>query len=142
MDAGLFNRIPLMPLFLLWLTYALLGWDLSAHHIIWLVGIFVAAVVLAVLWKSNSWLDHLIRFGSQTLILVLILTTSVALVATWSLLLNFFLMPFATTILANIEMRFAGFNKLDRFLILSLLAGFGLAVGETIDLVIVPSSRY
>lgn len=142
MDAGLFNRIPLMPLVLLWLTYALLGWDLSAHHIIWLMGIFVAAVVLAVLWKSNSWLEYLIRFGSQTFVLVLILTTSVALVATWSLLLNFFLMPFATTILANIEMRFAGFNKLDRFLILSLLAGFGLAVGETIDLVIVPSSRY
>lgn len=142
MNIGYFNRVPLQPLVLLWLAYAWLGWYLSVNHIIWLVGAFVAALVLAVVWRSISWLEHLIKFGSKTLVVVLVLSASIALIATWSLFSTFIIMPLATTLLAEMELRFAGFSKRDTLLLLTVLAGFGLTMGEAIDIVLLPSGRY
>ncbi|MEA5604617.1 hypothetical protein [Nostoc sp. UHCC 0252] len=142
MNIEFFNRIPLMPLLLLWLAYALLGWYLAAHHIIWLVGAFIAAIVIAVVRKSIFWLERLVEFGSQALVVILFLSISITLVATWSFLLRLFLIPLATTLLADLEMRFSGFNKLDSFWILTVLAVLGLIVGELIDILLFPSSRY
>jgi hypothetical protein len=142
MNIKYFNTMPVMPLGLLWLAYALLGWHLAAHHIVWLVGAFVAVVVLALVSKSIFWLEALVRFGSQTLVVVLILSSSIALIATWSLLISLFLLPLITTILANVEMRFAGFSELYTFLIITSLAVLGLGIGEMIDVVVFPSSRY
>ncbi|MBD2163482.1 hypothetical protein H6G04_03595 [Calothrix membranacea FACHB-236] len=141
MNIEFYSKIPWMPLGLLWLAYALLGWYLAAHHIIWLVGGFIAAVALAIVRKSIYWLESLINFGSQTLIVVLFLSLSIAIVATWSLLFSLFLIPVATTLLADLELRFAGFNKVDAFLVLTILAVLGLVVGETIDILLLPSSR-
>ncbi len=131
-----------MPLVLLWLAYTLLGWYLAANHIVWLVGAFVAAMVIVIVRKSTSWLERLVEFGSQTLAVILFLSISIAFVATWSLLLRLFLIPLATTILADLEMRFSGFNKLDSFWILTVIAVLGLVIGELIDILLFPSSRY
>jgi len=131
-----------MPLVLLWLAYTLLGWYLAAHHIIWLVGAFVAAMVIAVVRKSISWLERLVEFGSKTLAVILFLSISIAFVATWLLLLRLFLIPLATTLLADLEMRFSGFDKLDSFWILTVIAILGLVIGELIDILLFPSSRY
>jgi hypothetical protein len=142
MNIGFFNRTPWMPLVLIWLAYALLGWYLSVHHIIWFVGAFVVCVVLAIIGKTISWLEALVDFGSQTLVVVLFLSLSITLIETWSLLFSLFLMPLATTLLADLEMRFAGFSQTDRFLVLTILAVLGLVIGETIDAVFFPSVRY
>jgi len=146
MNIAFFSRIPWLPLILLWLVYALLGWDLSAHHIVWLVGVFVAAVALAVAWKSSPVLNRLVELGSQglfvLLIISLIISASVALAATWSLLFTLIVMPLAATVLAEVEMRFAGFNKLDTLVVLTMLAGFGLGLGEIVDIKLLPSIRY
>lgn len=146
MNVGFLSMIPWRPLVLLWLAYALMGWYLSAHHIVWLVGAFVASVALAVAWKSSPLLERLVRFGSQgwfvILIISLIISTSVALVATWSILLTLIVIPLVTTFLAKVEMRLAGFSQIDTFLFLTILAGFGLGLGEMIDLVLLPSIRY
>lgn len=131
-----------MPLVLLWLAYTLLGWYLAAHHIIWLVGSFVAAMVIAVARKSISWLERLVEFGSKTLAVILFLSISIAFVATWSLLLRLFVIPLATTLLADLEMRFSGLNKLDSFWILTVIAILGLVIGELIDILLFPSRRY
>ncbi|WP_416212799.1 hypothetical protein [Nostoc sp. LEGE 12450] len=131
-----------MPLVLLWLAYTLLGWYLAANHIVWLVGAFIAAMVIVIVRKSTSWLERLVEFGSQTLAVILFLSISIAFVATWSLLLRLFIIPLATTILADLEMRFSGFNKLDSFWILTVIAVLGLVVGELIDILLFPSSRY
>ncbi|MBW4565525.1 MAG: hypothetical protein KME32_31475 [Mojavia pulchra JT2-VF2] len=137
-----FSKIPLIPLALLWLAYALLGWYLAAHHIIWLAGAFITVVAIAVARKSITWLERLLNVGSQTLVVILSLSISIAVIATWSLIFSLFLIPIATTILADLEMRFAGFRKLDSFLILTILAIFGLVVGEMIDILLLPSSRF
>ncbi|AUT03547.1 hypothetical protein CLI64_25825 [Nostoc sp. CENA543] len=136
------HRIPILSLILLWLAYAILGWYLAAHHIIWLVGGFIATIAIAVVRRSVSWLESLVSLGSRTLVVILVLSTSIALVATWSLLFSLFLIPIASTLLADLEMRFAGFNKRDSFWILTFLAATGLLVGEIIDLSILPSIRY
>ncbi|MBH8552041.1 hypothetical protein I8751_06565 [Nostocaceae cyanobacterium CENA357] len=142
MNVGFFNRFPVMPLVLLWLAYALLGWYLAAHHIIWFMGAFVVAVAIAIVRKSITWLEGLVAFGSRTLVVILFISASIAFVETWSLLFSLFVIPLATTWLADLEMRFAGFNKVDSFWILTVLAGFGLIVGEIVDILLLPSSRF
>jgi hypothetical protein len=134
--------MPWISLALLWLAYALLGWYLAVHHIIWLAGGFITAVALVIARKSIVWLEQLFTFGSQTLVIVLFLSISIATVETWSIILSLFLIPVATTFLADLEMRFAGFSKIDSFLVLTLLAVSGLFVGEMIDVLLLPSSRY
>ena len=131
-----------MSLIFLWLAYALLGWHLSANHIVWLVGAFVTIVVLAVIRKSIFWVESLINVKSQLLSLILVLSAAIGLIATWSILFELFLLPLATTVLADLEMRISGFSPIDSFLVLTILAAFGLAVGETIDILFLPSLRY
>lgn len=58
MNVGFLSRSPWLPLVLLWLAYALLGWYLSAHHIVWLLGAFVAVLSLAVASKSSPLLER------------------------------------------------------------------------------------
>ncbi len=142
MNVEFFNSIPLKPLVLLWLAYTLLGWYLAAHHIIWLVGAFIAAIVIAVVRKSISWLECLVEFGSKTLVVILFLSISIAFIATWSILFQLFIIPLATTLLADLEMRFSGYNKVDSFWVLTVLAILGLIVGEVIDILLFRSSRY
>lgn len=142
MNVEFFKRVPLQPLILLWLAYTWLGWYLSVHHIIWLVGAFVVALVLGVVWRSISWVERLIKSGSKSLIVVVALSASVALVATWSLFITFIIIPLATTVLAEIELRFSGFSKKDTLLLLTLTASLGLVVGEVIDIILLSSSSY
>lgn len=136
-----------LPLVLLWLAYALLGWYLSAYHLIWLIGAFVVAVTLAVTRKSRFWLEPLLKFACQgmaaTLILSLILSMSIALVTTnASTLISLIGLILLTTFFSEIAMSFAGFNKMNTLLFLILLAGFGLGLGEIIDVLVFPSIRY
>lgn len=136
------SRISWLPLVLLWLAYALVGWYLSAHHLVWFVGAFVAALGLAVAWKSSPLLKGLVRFTFQGWVVILIISTSVALAVIWSILVTLIVIPLVTTILAKLEMRFVGLSKLDTFLFLTVIAGFGLGVGKIIDIILLPSMRY
>ena len=146
MNTTFLSKTPWLSLLLLWLTYALLGWYLSAHHIVWLVGVFVAAVALALTWKSKPWLEHLMEFASQGLFVVLIISLifsiSVSLALTRSLLLALIVVPIVITFLAELEMRFAGLSKFNAFLFLIIIAVLGLGLGEMVDIVFLPSMRY
>ncbi|MFB2768785.1 hypothetical protein ACE1AT_05760 [Pelatocladus sp. BLCC-F211] len=142
MNIEFFHQFPLTTLVLHWLAYAFLGWYLSVHHIVWLVGVLVVALVLTLVGRSLSWLNRLLNYGSQVLIVTVVLSASVIVVAILPLFFTFIVTPLATTVLAEIELRFAGFSKRDALLFLTLLAVLGLAVGETIDIMFLPSSRY
>lgn len=140
------SKIPWLSLSLFSLTYALIGWYLSAHHIVWLVGAFVATAALAITWKSSPLLTKLVEFCSQGLIVILVtsmvISMLVALAVTWSMLLKLFVVPLAATFLAEIEMESAGFCQINKFLFLATLAGLGLSIGEAIDIGLIPSIRY
>lgn len=139
------SRIPPLPLVALWLAYVLLGWYLSFNHIFWLAGALVAAGALTLSWKSLVWLDRLFQFASPGLLVILallMLYISLALATAWTILIPIIAIPLSVTFLANVEMRFAGFSKLNTFLLLAAIAGFGLGFGEIIDLLFLSSIRY
>ncbi len=146
MNVEFLSRFSWFSLVLLWLAYALMGWYLSAHHIVWVVGIFIASVALYVASKSNPLLERLISFCYQGFLAVLFISfmvsISIALAITCSMLWTLIFMPIITTVLAELEMRFAGFRKIDTFWILTVFATLGLSMGEITDIVLLPSSRY
>lgn len=141
-----FFKLPRLALITLWLAYAFLGWYLSAHHIIWLVGAFITSVALAVVWKSSPLLERFTSLGSQGLFVVvsisLIISLSVASAITWTTSFTLFVIPFVSMVLAQVEMSFSGFDKLSTFLCLMFIATTGLAFGEVVDVNIFPSNRY
>ncbi len=144
MNIGLLKRIPWSPLMFLWLAYALLGWYLSFYHIFWFVGAFVAVVGLALSWKSIAALERITKLASQGFLIILamlLLCVLWALAATWSILVPIIVIPLALTFLANAEMRFAGFSRLNTLLFLTVIAGLGLGFGEIIDLLFLASSH-
>ncbi len=147
MNIDFFKRNTSLSLLLLWIAYAFLGWYLSAHHIIWLVGIFIATVPLFVGSKNNSLFERSLSFFSPSLFVVFTISLIVsillfALAVTRSILLPLIIIPLATTVLAELEMRLTDLNKLNAFVILTVIAGFGLVVGEMIDIMLLASSRY
>jgi hypothetical protein len=144
MNVGRLSSIPWLPLVFLWLAYFLLGWYLSAYHIFWFVGALVAAVALALSWKSIAALERIVKLASQEVLLILVmlmLSVLLVLAATWSILIPIIVMPLAITFLANVEMRFAGFSRLNTLLCLAVLAGLGLGLGEIIDLLFLSSTH-
>jgi hypothetical protein len=147
MNIDFFKRNTSLSLLLLWIAYAFLGWYLSAHHIIWLVGIFIATVPLFVGSKNSSVFERSLSFFSSRLFVGFTISLIVsilifALAVTRSILLPLTIIPLATTVLAELEMRLTGLNKLNTFVILTVIAGFGLVVGEMIDIMLLESSRY
>jgi hypothetical protein len=135
-------KIPVKSLILVCFAYSWLGWYLAAYHIVWLVGSVVTVSVLAVIGQTTSWLESLIKFGSRTLVVILFLSVSIAFVASWSIIFSLVLMPLATAMLADMELRFAGLSRSDRFLLIVISAGLSLGFGETVDLFFLPSVRY
>lgn len=145
MNIEFIGKIPVLSLVALLLSYALLGWYLSAYHIFWLVGACVAGIALAISWKSLTWLERLVRFSSRGLFVILILlviSVLFALVTSLSVLIPIVLMPIITMVLAEVEMRFTGIDKGSRLCFLIILAGFALGLGEIIDILLLPSNRY
>jgi hypothetical protein len=142
MNFNVFALTPVKSLLLLGFAYTWLGWYLSAHHIVWLVGSFVTVFVIAVIYQTTSWLDWLAEIGSRILVVVLFLSITIATVVSWSIIFSLILMPLATIMLTNMELRFAGLTKSDRFLIIIIFAGLSLGFGEFVDIAFLPCVRY
>lgn len=143
MNLVFFKKMPLLSLALVCLAYALLGWYLAAHHLFWLVGAFMAALSLTIVWKNIIWLEKLEKYTFLTWIVALMVSVSIALIGThWILLSGLIILLLATTILANIEIHLAGFTKQEKFWILIISVGLGLVIGEIVDIAVLPSMRY
>lgn len=146
MDTELPSRRPWFALILLGLSYMVLGWHLSAHHIFWLLGIFVIGVTLITAWKSNPILESLVWLATRRLFVVVSMTlffsVLVTLALTQPMLLPLIFLPLVALLYAELEMKAIGFNQTDIFLCSVTMAGLGLVVGEAVDLWLVPSMRY
>jgi hypothetical protein len=139
-------KIPWLSCVILWLAYALLGWYLSANHIIWLVGAFVGFLSLTIAWQRNPLFKRLIRLSSQGLFIVIIASIILSILLTsaitWTTSFNLFFIPCVATILAQIESSFVGLDKVQAFLFLIVVAGCGLIVGEIVDLTIFSPQKH
>lgn len=137
---------PWFALTLLGGEYVLLGWYLAAHHVFWLIGTFILVTTLAVIWKKNPILEFLVWFINQQVLVVIgisfLFSVLIAMAFVKPVLLSLSLLPLVTLLYAILEMRMAEFRQSDVFLWAVIITGFGLGLGEVIDLFITPSMRY
>ncbi|MBD2339506.1 hypothetical protein H6G64_21265 [Calothrix sp. FACHB-156] len=147
MNIDLSKKITSLSLLLLCVAYAFFGWYLSAYHIIWLVGSFIATVVFFGGRKNSSLFDRALSFFLPSSLAIFLISLIVSIIL-FALAVNspilgiLIITPLATTVLAELEMRLTGLNKLNAFVILTVIGGFGLVLGEIIDVVLVSSTRY
>ncbi|MBD2211807.1 hypothetical protein H6G27_18305 [Nostoc linckia FACHB-104] len=147
MNIDLSKKITSLSLLLLCVAYAFFGWYLSAYHIIWLVGSFIATVVFFGGRKNSSLFERALSFFLPSSLAIFLISLIVSIIL-FALAVNspilgiLIITPLATTVLAELEMRLTGLNKLNALVILTVIAGFGLVLGEMIDVVLVPSTRY
>jgi hypothetical protein len=147
MDGAKFLQFPWTSLWLVLLAYMLLGWYLSAYHVVWLVGILVTSLTIAVAWKSNPIISLLLGlFGSQSLFIVISLSLMfsliVALVTVEPAIVTLLAAPMITMLLAALDLKSAGTKQLDVFVALTIVAVIGLGLGEAIDFVMLPGLKY
>lgn len=146
MNIKTFNKIIFLPLVLLWVTYTLLGWYLSAHHIAWVVGAVASAVILMITGKGSPILKQVLWFSSQGLFVIvavsLIFSLCAILFITDFQFVGLIFLPVITMFWADIEMRSAGFEPHQILLCLAAIAGLGIGLGEAIDILLIPSMRY
>jgi hypothetical protein len=142
MNVGFRRQLPWLPLVLLWLAYALLGWYLAAHHIFLLIAAFGVSLSLSVIWQSIPRVERLFNSGYLGLLAVVIVSILLSLLVTWSPLLTLIVVPVLTVFWAGVEIQLAGFSKLNTLLLLVFVAAAGLGLGEVIDIIFLPSLRY
>ncbi|MBE9183014.1 hypothetical protein IQ268_31250 [Oculatella sp. LEGE 06141] len=139
------GRLPRLAVGILGLVYALLGWYIADHHIALLVGVAVPVATLLAAWKGVPLLRQWSQSSSQSLLVItavsLAISLSVILLVTDFQFLGLIFLPLVTMVLADLEMRSAGFNQREIWLYLAAVAGLGIGLGEAIELVIIPGMR-
>lgn len=140
-------KSPWTSLGLVGIAYTLLGWYLSAYHVVWLVGMLVAIFTIAMACESNPIVELLLRlFGSQSLFIVvslsLIFSSIVAFVAAEPEIATLLATPTITMLLAALDFQSAQVRQLESFMALTIVAIIGLGLGEGIDMMLLPSMRY
>jgi hypothetical protein len=142
MDIKIPTRLPWSPLILFWVAYALVGWKLSPNHIAWYIGVFMAVAALVLTISSNPWLGGVLGYTPQIIFTVLVTSILVTLIVSFSILSTLILVPLITTFLAWQELRSLNLRRSQILWVLGGIALLGLGVGEFVDLLVLPSSRY
>ncbi|MBL1177967.1 hypothetical protein [Pantanalinema sp. GBBB05] len=131
---------------LMGIAYVLLGWYLSAYHVVGLLGACILIATLVLVWKHAPMIEFLNWLRHQKLFVVIgisLLTSVIIIILILNpLFLNLFFLPFITVLFADMELRIAGFPERETLLYLVTIAGLSLGCGEAIDLFISPSLRY
>ncbi|ACK74126.1 conserved hypothetical protein (plasmid) [Gloeothece citriformis PCC 7424] len=127
-------------IFLVFSSYFLVGFYLSAHQLLGVMGVYFLVIISAIIFKNIPCLKpipkQLFAPLGGALLIALMVSVLASLTISWSMLWLFIVIPFLTTLLAVVEMQIAGFSQLMTFLSLTTLAAIGLGAGELIDLVI------
>lgn len=136
------SRLPWLALFLLWLAYALVGWNLAAHHVIWFMGLLIMALAMTLSWVCSRWIEQVLDYIPTVLLVTLTVSILITLAFTSSLFLAIAFIPFLTTFFAWNELRFFNLGQTRTFWVLVAISVLGLSVGEIVDLWVLPSARY
>lgn len=135
-----------LSLILMGIAYTLLGWYLSAYHVVWLLGACILIATLVTVWKHAPMIEFLDWLRHQRLFVVIGISLLTSVIIIFLILnplfLNLFFLPFMTILFAELELRIVGFSEREILLYLATIAGLSLGFGEAIDLFISPSLRY
>jgi hypothetical protein len=130
------KKLPWLSLVLLFAAYVTFGWFLiknTAPLVIWiLVCVFtlIQALLLTTLFEGmrqfmRRWLRS--DLGYFTLIMICALSFTVALV--WFKTFGYFLVLISAEVLARLDLRNSGFNRVQSLFVLTLFSLAGLATG-------------
>jgi hypothetical protein len=142
-----FSRpMPCLSLGLLWLAFAVLGWYLSANHVLWFVGAFLVVTILTIVRKSSPLFALSIWSSVEDQVVVIMFTIfailPLVLAIVWSTASELLLLSLLATFAADMDLRLQGLSSENRRMALTLTSGLGLGIGEIIDLILLPSARY
>lgn len=136
------SRIPLLSLVLLGLAYILVGWQLSLNDIFGFIGVVTFIIFISVALDSNPWLDGVLGYFPQIILFSASTSLLITLTLIFPMILVLVIIPTLTTFLAWKELEFLDFDQDNIRRILLVVAGLGLAVGEFVDLAVLPSVKY
>lgn len=100
------GKSPWLALILLWFAYALVGWNLAAHHVIWFTGVLILALAMTLSWFGSRWLKQALDYIPTVLLVALTASIFTALALTSPLFLTIALIPFLTTFLLGMKCGF------------------------------------
>ncbi len=125
------------------LSYVIVGWNLSAHHILWFAGLILVLLLTASAWVTGPQLARLVN-AVPKFFMAVFLVLAASLVLTFALIHALFptlvIIPLGTTLFAWQELRALNIRKHHVILTLMAVALTGLGIGEGIDLWLLPSN--
>ena len=142
---GIYFQLPMslvtnspLALVILFLTYTVTGWRLASAFDSWQMWLLIAVAIIILIQGIvipanfvSRLFSRWLQTDAQTLISFVALTLiGIGLILmAWLFLLIQVLLMVAATILANLELREAGYKNRNSFLMISLLALAGYATG-------------
>jgi len=136
------SRLPWLSVTLLWLTYSLLGWHLSAYSPVWLVASLGLAVGFAFILVWGSYVLSWITIGLRGVLLALALSALICIAFVFSKLFFQLVLLLVAELFAALEMHTTDFSRNRMLWILILTAEIGIVLGWLTGVVLLPSSGY
>jgi hypothetical protein len=104
--------IPLIALVCVGLSYAYLGWQMSAYYWLWSVSAWLFAILLLVtLMQGGVWVGRMLQLGPRGVVSMLVLSTVVTLAVLAYKLFAVLLIMLASQLLARLELQAVGFSR-------------------------------
>ncbi|WP_404788876.1 hypothetical protein [Altericista sp. CCNU0014] len=134
-------------LFVLWLSYALVGWKLLLGDIVYYVAFLISIVVILVSIQDEPWIQGVFGYIPQAVTVILILSLLLTFIIAYPATIFLVVVPALSTFMAWQDMEDCiAKRKLPRFKSrlwpLVAIALLGLAFGEIVDLYFIPGGSY
>lgn len=137
------GKLPWLAFAILWLTYLVLGWHLSAFHFAWSIGLFLGAISLNLALTTEGYeLGRLFSFGPRSILTILLLSGTVTLAFAAAAVFALLLILLASKLLTRVEMQICGFSNRTAFWALSIISTLGLAGGWLFGTLVFQSSNF
>ncbi len=136
------DQLPWLSLTILFLAYALAGWNLADYSVVWVWSFILVVFTLTFAWVGTEWMSRILGYMS----IVLIIATAVSLFITLTLISSLYLtlgfLPILTMLFAWQEMRFWNYGAGSTSVALAGAALLGIGLGEALNFAALSSTRY
>ena len=125
------------------LAYGILGWHLSAYHILWSLGAWSLGVLIiyTLLLNSRIW-GRMVQMGPRSVVTMLVLSAIITMAVAASALFVMLLLLLSAKLLARLELQVAGYSRWAILVILMLVSFGFLSAGWMVGYLYFPSSPY
>lgn len=133
----------LLSLLCVGMAYGLLGWHLSAYHIVLVMGSwFVALTLMVLLFWGEKVTQRMFRLGPRGVVSMFILSSIITMAVAASALFGLIVVLLATQTLARLELQSAGLSRRLTLLLMVVLSISALSGGWIVGKTYYPSSEY